>query len=190
VRKAQRAAIEVEEAEDEKILKVCHSILVQLRHRHSLPAIPYSFFEAMWRHLFPEYLKIFLAREKGRVVACHLVLRYKDLWTSEYCGSTVDALHGVNQLLYWESIRRAIVEGAKTFSFGRTSPSNMGLLAYKRRWNPIEENIAECVLIHDRDNGKMEFIDSCARRLFRSVLRNSPLTLNRIIGSYCYRHMG
>jgi CelD/BcsL family acetyltransferase involved in cellulose biosynthesis len=193
--KARKAGVVVEEVGDEKSLKVCHAILVKLRHRLCLPAIPYAFFEAMRRHLWPEHLKIFLALQEGKPVACHLVLKYKDLWTSEYSASTSDALHGVNQLLYWETIRRAIAGGAKLFSFGRTSVSNLGLLSYKRRWSTSEEDLTEYVLLRagapDRaPGGFAELIGPQAREWFKVLLRNSPVTLNRIIGGYCYRHMG
>ena len=195
VAKARKAGVVIEEVGDEKSLKVCHAILVKLRHRLSLPAIPYVFFEAMRRHLWPERLKIFVALQKGKPVACHLVLMYKDLWTSEYSASTSDALHGVNQLLYWETIRRAIDGGAKFFSFGRTSVTNAGLLAYKRRWNTSEEDLTEYVLLRGgvtnrAAGGIAEVIGPRAKGLFRMLLRKSPLTLNRIIGGYCYRHMG
>jgi Acetyltransferase (GNAT) domain len=170
-------------------------MLVNLRHRLCLPAIPYAFFAAMRRHLSPEHLKVFIARHGGKSVACHLVLTYKDLWTSEYSASTRDALHGVNQLLYWETIRRAIAGGAKVFSFGRTSVTNLGLLSYKRRWHTSEEDLMEYVLLRagatDRAPGGIaELIGPRARELFKVLLRNSPVTLNRIIGGYCYRHMG
>jgi hypothetical protein len=193
--KARKAGVVIEEVGDEKSLKVCHAMLVKLRHRLCLPAIPYAFFEAMKRHLWPEHLKVFIARHGGKPVACHLVLTYKDLWTSEYSASTRDALHGVNQLLYWETLRRAIAGGAKAFSFGRTSVTNLGLLSYKRRWHTSEEDLTEYVLLRAGAAGRApgglaESMGPRAKELFKVLLRNSPVTLNRIIGSYCYRHMG
>jgi hypothetical protein len=195
VMKARRAGVVIEEVSDEESLKVCHSILVKLRHRLCLPAIPYAFYEAMRRHLWPEHLKMFMALQRGKPVACHLVLKYKDLWTSEYSASTIDALHGVNQLLYWETILRAMAAGAKVFSFGRTSVSNFGLLAYKRRWRTSEEDLTEYVLLRAGAAGRTpggfaKLIGPQAREWFKVLLRYSPLTLNRIIGGYCYRHMG
>jgi CelD/BcsL family acetyltransferase involved in cellulose biosynthesis len=195
IMKARRAGVVIEEVSDEKSLKVCHSILVKLRHRLCLPAIPYAFFQAMRRHLWPEHLKIFIALQRGKPVACHLVLKYKDLWTSEYSANTIDALHGVNQLLYWETILRAMAAGAKVFSFGRTSVSNVGLLAYKRRWKTSEEDLTEYVLLRAGAIGRSpagfaRLIGPESSEWFKVLLRYSPETLNRIIGGYCYRHMG
>ena len=192
--KAQKAGVVIEEVDDERSLRVCHDILVKLRHRICLPAIPYSFFAAMRRQLAPELLKIFIALQKGKPVACHLVLTYKDLWTSEYSASTDDALHGVNQLLYWETIRRAITAKAKVFSFGRTSATNRGLLAYKRRWHTLEEDVTENILLRadasDHVPSAAELLGPRAMELLKALIRKSPLALNRIIGGYCYRHMG
>ena len=192
VNKARKAGVVIEEADDEKSLRVCHSILVELRHRISLPAIPFAFFEAMRRHLWPEHLKVFLAMKGGKPIACHLVLTYKNLWISEYSANTNDALHGANQLLYWETIRRAIAAGAKSFSFGRTSSSNVGLLSYKRRWNTLEEDVAEHVLTRNGTTvgAAQEMLSPRAKQFFKVLLRNSPVTVNRMIGAYCYRHMG
>jgi len=192
VNKAKRAGVVIEEVEDEKGLRVCHSILAQLRQRISLPAIPFAFFAAMKRHLWPEHMMAYLALQNGKPVACHLVLKYKDLWISEYSASADSATSGVNQLIYWDSIRRAIAAGAKSFSFGRTSATNVGLLSYKRRWNTIEEDVTEHVLTRKgaADATAAEILGRREMQFFKVMLRKCPLTLNRIIGEYCYRHMG
>jgi hypothetical protein len=134
IRQAERAGVVVEERDGEESLKLCHSILAATRSRHSLPILPYSFFRAMGQRLQPNRLKIFLAYQNGEPVAFHLILRFKDLWISEYSGNTNEAPKGVNQLLYWETIKHAHADGMKTFSFGRTSSTNEGLLSYRRRW--------------------------------------------------------
>lgn len=192
--KARKAGVVIQEVDDERSLRVCHEILVKLRHRICLPAIPYTFFAAMRRHLAPELLKIFVAVQEGKPVACHLVLTYKDMWTSEYSASTDHALSGVNQLLYWETIRRAIAAKARVFSFGRTSATNLGLLSYKRRWHTTEEDVTENVLLRAGDADHMpsaaELLGPRAMELLKTLLRKSPLAVNRIIGGYCYRHMG
>jgi len=192
VNKARKAGVVIEGVDDEKGLRICHSILVQLRHRISLPAIPFAFFAAMRRHLWPEHMKVFLAMQAGKPVACHLVLTYKNLWTSEYSASTHNALHGVNQLIYWDSIQRAVAAGARSFSFGRTSTTNVGLLSYKRRWNTVEEDVTEHVLTRHgaAEDVAAEILGPRAKKYLSALLRKSPVTLNRMIGWYCYQHMG
>ncbi len=195
IQQAARAGVVVEERDDEASLKLCHSILADTRSRRSLPVMPYSFFRAMREYLGGEHLKVFLAYQAGKPVAFHLILRFRDLWISEYSGNTDEAQNGVNQLLYWETMKAAHADGARTFSFGRTSSTNEGLLSYKRRWAPVEEDLAEFSLYADaksgaKENAKSPRETSLPYRLTRLLLSKAPGPLSHAIGNYCYRHLG
>jgi lipid II:glycine glycyltransferase (peptidoglycan interpeptide bridge formation enzyme) len=195
VNKASREGVIVEEREDEEGVRICHAILVATRRRLSLPPMSFAFFQAMQRWLGPDHIRIYLAMQKGEPVGCHLVLRFKDLWTSEYSGNTDSAIHGVNQLLYWDTIKRAQASGAKWFSFGRTSVNNAGLLAYKRRWATVEEDLLDftdvlgngaalgSAVVAARDT-------STAYRVLTLLLGKAPMPVYRLIGDFCYRHLG
>jgi hypothetical protein len=189
--KAIREGVVIDELDGEKALRLCYSIIRDTRARLSLPALPYSFFQSMGRWL-PEYLKIFVARHDRKAVACHIVLRFKGMWISEQSGSTDDAHSGVNQLIYWETIKCAQSAGAHTFSFGRTSITNEGLLSYKRRWSPIEEDLFDFTSPVDPslDPGDHGREQSTSYRLMRSILAKAPSPLYEAIGAFCYRHLG
>jgi len=192
---ASNAGVVAEAREDESSLRVCHSILAETRRRHALPVLPYSFFQAMGRWLRPSHLKVFIASLAGNPVAFHLVLTFKDLWISEYSGNTEAAPVGTNQLLYWETIKQAHAAGARTFSFGRTSNTNEGLLAYKRRWATVEGDVFDFTLSAD---GKSEAQTESSQprelspsyRFVRMLLSKAPMPLYRVLGNYCYRHLG
>jgi Acetyltransferase (GNAT) domain len=195
IQQAERAGVIVEEQDSEDGLKLCHNILAATRSRRALPVLPYVFFRAMGERLRPQHLKVFVAYQGRQPVAFHLILRFKDLWISEYSGNTDEAQNGVNQLLYWDSIKRAHADGAKTFSLGRTSSSNEGLLSYKRRWAPVEEDLTEFNLYPEAGSGAKESTkrsreNSMAYRLTRALLSRAPAPLSRMIGNYCYRHLG
>lgn len=194
--KARRASVVVRERSDVMGMKESHSLLAATRRRLRLPPMPYRFFAALHAHLRAEHLKIFLAYQGARPVACHIVLIFKDQWLSEYSGSADGALSGVNQLLYWETIRRACAEGAREFSFGRTSVSNPGLLSYKRRWGTIEEELTDyawhpneghATLLSERA-GPLE--TSLVYRLCKQAVARAPLPVCKMIGNFCYRHLG
>ena len=62
-------------------------------------------------------------------------------------------------------------------------------------WHTSEEDLTEYVLLRadaadHAPGGLAEIMGPRAKKLFKALLRNSPVTLNRIIGGYCYRHMG
>ncbi len=195
VNRALRAGVVVEERLDEEGLRICHSILLDTRRRLSLPPIPFRFFESIRRRLGQGHLKVFLARHEGRHVACHLVLLFKDLWISEYSGNSDFAINGVNQLLYWETIRRAHASGAKQFSFGRTAATNNSLLEYKRRWATVEEDLIYLngVLTPTgilADNPLRLRGSSGTFPMAKWLIGKSPMPLYHWLGRFCYRHLG
>jgi hypothetical protein len=190
---AEKAGVIVEERGDDESLKICHSILAATRSRRSLPVLPYAFFQSMGQHLGRKHLKVFLALQEGKPVAFHLILKFRDMWISEYSGNSDEAMNGVNQLLYWETMKRAHADGAATFSFGRTSTTNEGLLSYKRRWAPTEEDLTEFTYPAEAKSGEGNSKpreSSLSYHFMRGLLSKAPTPLSQMIGNYCYRHLG
>ena len=195
ITKAQRAGVVVEQRWDEAGMIICYDILVESRRRLSLPQMPYAFFKAMLEYLSPEHLNIFLALHKGNPVGCFIVLRMGDFWTAEYAGHTGGAPAGVDQMLYWETIKKAIDHDAKIYSFGRTAVANEGLLTYKRRWATVEEDLVDFTFCARGE--KTETVEkvhhsdaSLAYRTARTLLGKVPMPMYRMIGDFCYRHLG
>lgn len=192
VNRARRSGVVVEERFDNEALRICHSILVDTRRRLSLPPMPLLFFESLSRTLGP-HLKIFLASHEGTYIACHLVLLFRDLWTSEYSGNKECAIPGVNQLLYWETILRAYAEGAKQFSFGRTAMSNVGLLEYKRRWATVEESLIQFIGSLGQGiatTSELSPQNSAISPAAKWLIGKAPTHVYNWIGDFCYRHLG
>jgi len=196
--KARKAGVIVKERSDFGGMGISHSLLAATRRRLSLPPMPYRFFEAMQRNLRADHLKIFLAFQDAHPIACHVVLIFKDKWISEYSGNADGTMSGVNQLLYLETIRRACAEGAREFSFGRTSMHNEGLLSYKRRWGTIEEKLTDYTSRRDHRTAKEAQVsedapaseDSRLYRLCRQVIARVPMPVCKMVGDFCYRHLG
>jgi hypothetical protein len=194
--KARRAGVIVKEQNDKEGMAVSHSLLAITRRRLRLPPMPFRFFEAMQDNLSSEHMRIFLAYQDAKPIACHILLIFKNQWISEYSGNADGVLSGVNQLLYLETIRRACADGAQRFSFGRTSLGNEGLLSYKRRWGTIEENLTDYTLRRHRgneipagDHGSPSE-DSRLYKLCQLVIAKAPLPVCQRIGNFCYRHLG
>lgn len=194
--KARRAGIVIEERSNMDGMMISDSLLAMTRRRLCLPPMPVRFFASIQRNLRPEHLKIFLAHENQKPVACHVILIFRDTWISEYSANADGAMSGVNQLLYLETIRQACAAGARKFSFGRTSETNEGLLAYKRRWGTVEEKLTNYTLCA---NGPLEESpqgeapspeDSRMYVLCKRAIAKAPAPICRMIGDFCYRHLG
>lgn len=190
ISKAEKAGVTVAET-DGRDLHIVYDILCQTRRRLNLPLMPFTLFQALNTSLGPRNMKLFIAQHQGRPVGCHVVLISGDLWISEFSGNSDDASSGVNQLLYWDTIQRACDSGASAFSFGRTATPNTGLLEYKRRWAPIEEDLT---YFGDTDGAGTAPASSRETtlhyRVIKSILSRSPLPVCKAIGQFCYRHLG
>jgi hypothetical protein len=98
--------------------------------------------------------------------------------------------------LYLETIRKAWAAGAKNFSFGRTSNSNEGLLSYKRRWGTIEAPLMDYTMSWNRGTVVPLRKDSSTSeipRLYQTckqMIAKAPLPVCKLIGDFCYRHLG
>jgi hypothetical protein len=195
-KKARKAGVIIEERSDKAGMLVSHSLLAMTRRRLSLPPMPRRYFEAMQSKLSVGNLKIFLAYQNGMPLGCHVVLIFRDQWISEYSANADGAVSGLNQLLYLETLRQACMEGATKFSFGRTSNKSDGLLSYKRRWGTTEEELTDYTLRLDHGNeiqpgdDETQFEDSWLYSLCKRIVAKAPLPLCKMIGDFCYRHLG
>jgi hypothetical protein len=195
ITKARKSGVAVERREDDASMKICFEILFASRRRKSLPHMPFAFFQAMLKHLSPHHLSLFLAIHNGRAVGCFVTTNLGDFWTAEYAGITNDAPSGVDQMLYWETIKHAQDHGGKIYSFGRTALANKGLLTYKRRWAPAEEDLVDFTLCANGEKKESTEVmvhsdASLAYRTTRVVLGKAPMQFYRMIGEFCYRHLG
>ena len=195
ITKAERTGVIVEQRWDEASMRICCDILAESRRRLSLPQMPHAFFKAMLKYLSPEHLNVFLALHKGKPIGCFILSRMGDFWTAEYAGNTADAPAGVDQMLYWETIKKALDHDAKIYSFGRTAVANEGLLTYKRRWATVEEDLVDFTFCARGE--KLEIIEkvhhsdaSLAYRSARTLLGKVPMPVYRMIGNFFYRHLG
>jgi serine/alanine adding enzyme len=97
------------------------------------PVYPQEFFAAILR-AFPSATAIAVVRLAGTPVATGLLMEHRNVmeipWASSLRG--VNPL-GVNMLMYWNVLERAVARGCTVFDFGR-STVNSGTFLFKRQW--------------------------------------------------------
>lgn len=193
--KATREGVVVEEGRSEKDLRVFHSFLVVSRRKHLLPPMPFAFFNSMYSSLGPERVAFYLAMYSGKPVGGMLVSKFNGLCTAEYLGTAENSIRGVSSALYWKAIQCAKSSGAKGFSFGRTSCDNMGLLGYKRRWAVTEEDLTDFISCPGAapalepatcDSGRPAVYETA----IKLVMRFAPAPVQKLVGDFCYHHLG
>ncbi|MGA2569723.1 MAG: GNAT family N-acetyltransferase [Terracidiphilus sp.] len=193
IKKAKREAVVVEERHDDDDLRTFYSIMEETRRRQMLPPMPYKFFHTMLHRMGPDHASLYLAIQNGQAIGGMLALKTKNIWTGEYSGQVENAHSGSDQLLYWHVIQLAKNSGAKSFSFGRTTLDNTGLLDYKRRWATIEEDATDYIYPLSRAKLRDDDPNHSVNPVFYSTARliqHAPHWVQRMVGDFCYRHLG
>jgi hypothetical protein len=190
VQRAEKAGIQISSGPDDEALAVFAHMLSDNRQRHSLPNLPFRFFEAMKRELGPDRLSCWLARDQnGKPLAGLIGWRLGDRFAVEYAGDFVEARDvGANQLLYWCVMQAARSIGCGSFSFGRTGLDNEGLRRYKLHWGTIEEDLSMILL--PKAHAEVIEQEPLSYRLAKGLIAHSPRALFKLIGEFCYRHLG
>ncbi len=191
VRRAGQEGLIARHEHDAGGLVAFYDLFAATRRRLGLPVIDYSFFRNVGRYMPGGSIMVVIARRGNVPEAALYALRHRDTLHFEYSGSAPGAsASGANQLVWWSALAWACEHGLREVSFGCTDPANQSLLAYKRHWGAVEEDLV--TLVCDL-GGRMR---SGARRgvknhlAMRSFFRHAPLPVHRMASRLIYRHWG
>jgi len=140
VRKAEKGGFTVE-TDGPGALTAFHDAYAEGMRDLGTPSLPRSFFHAL-REEAGAAVELHIARSaEGRVAGAALSLRFRDAvevpWAStrrRYKSSAA------NMLLYWHMMRRAALQGARVFDFGRSTPGS-GPYQFKLQWGARPEGL-------------------------------------------------
>jgi len=192
IARAAKSKLKVKLGKDKSDLNVFYQIFMQTRKRVGRPVQPYRFFKSIWEAYYSyNHIVLILAEKDGKTIAGVLLFKFKDRVSAEFAASD-EAYTSVspNHFLFWEAIQIAHGEGYKIFDFGRTSPTNKGLMDFKRRWGTkvidlpmfyYPKRLAEHTA-QDEESKKFKMV--C------KICRDAPNFAQGIIGNFCYRHLG
>lgn len=192
ISKALRSPITLNFGKEDQDLMDFFKIYLITRKRLRIPPMPYSFFHALWRTFGPtEQLALLLATHRGRSIAAHLTLKFKDMVIGEVlCDLPEFREFRVNHFLDWEAIRMSCREGYKIFSFGRTSIHNKGLMLFKKNWGTTSDALTQ-IVYPDAFAERSELKPfSWKYRLMNRISEKIPHALFHLLGRLAYRHMG
>ena len=93
---------------------------------------------------------------------------------------------GSNQLLIWESIRKACCGGARWFDFGRTHVAHSTLIEFKQRWGAEERVILDYCGV---GKAPTAFRVSAGKKIIYYINRGMPNLLLDWQGALVYRFL-
>ena len=192
IAKAEKQGFELGEGNDLSDVVVFYRLLCQTRRRLSLPPIPYRFFRNLWDTLAPlGRVVLLMARHRGATAGAVMALKWKGTFALEYVGDDERyRKSGTIQFLYWEAMKRAIDEGYGVFSFGRTYRSNKGLVESKTHWGTTAEDLCTFFYPETTHKDAEDREASWQYKLIKRLSRTLPDPGLRLLGEFCYRHMG
>lgn len=191
IRRALNSKLNLRIGETEDDLKILYSMHMANRKSKCLPPQPYRFFQLLWQTLFPENkISLLIAELSGNPIATLLLFKYKDRVSAEIAHMD-ENYHNVspNIYLFWQAMLQGIEEGYKIFDFGRTSPTNQSLLAFKSRWGTTVSDIS--FFYYPQEMSKDLTVEYHSRyRMLKRICKYAPDFALPYIGKFCYRHTG
>lgn len=185
--KLEAMDIELQQGKDENAVNKFYNLHLITRRRLGLPPQPLAFYQNMWKVLYPMgHVDVLFAMHKKEFIGTLWNLKYNKTYSLEFIGSTDDANKKyVAQFLYWEAIKKAKEEGFRYTTFARTSKSNASLLEFKERWGTQTCDYVDYHFPQYFSPKKNKFTGA-----IRIIASKLPLPIFKLLGEFCYRHMG
>ena len=145
IRKAERGGVSVELRTDRPAVRTFYELHLAVRkHKYSMLAQPFAFFESIWRHwIEPGDGALLVASSEGEPIAATLLLRWQDTLYYKFNASARARLDvRPNDLLIWRMIQHAGESGCSWIDFGLTDWDQDGLARFKRKFASHEEVIS------------------------------------------------
>lgn len=193
INKAEKSNIECKLIKSGEELKMFYNLYLKTRKRLRLPPLPYLFFQNLWNEFSSDKkFYIILAYYRNKPIAGLAFFKFKKRVSTEFAGWRKEYKKFYpNNLLYWLSIKQSCEEECDTFDFGRTSTENTGLMNFKRRWGTIETDITHFYYPGEIIRKSGSPINDKKKEIVQKLLHEkTPNSVARIIGNFCYRHLG
>jgi hypothetical protein len=191
VRKAEKAGLEIREANDAGGMEHFYRLNSLTRRKHGVPAQSKEFFANVLEHVIGRGLGfLLLSHHLTQAVGGSLFLRAGRSLHYKYNASDPDCLGKMtpNHALTYHAIRKGNDEGYVSLDFGRSSPDNAGLMRYKSMWG------CECIdcpySYFPRVRGASSTEENSGIfRAFTGLWRRLPVSVTQALGPRIYRHM-
>lgn len=141
IRQAEKEALRVELDPQLERLQAFHVLYAEHMRELGTPVFGAATFEAMKRHLGPARLRLYLLKDRERLVGGMLCVVHGTRWTDLYAiVRRSRTSEFANYLLYWGVIRDAAQHGVDEFDLGKSTPGSTVLL-FKHKWGGVDVNV-------------------------------------------------
>ena len=160
------------------------------RQRQGLPPQPAFFFQNIQEHIIANHLGfVTLVSHQGKNVAGAVFFVFGQRAMYKFGASDIRYQHLYpNYVLFWHVIQWLCHNDYKELCFGRSAPSNQGLLQFKDGWGTSKLRIN----YYKYDLKTESFIQNATRssEVGSNIWKKIPIALLKLAGSVLYKHLG
>ena len=186
IRKAYSSGLEADWGEE--YLPAFYHVYATSMRDLGIPIHNYKFYERVVRY-FPDHAKILIVRLHDTVVAGQLAFTFKDRLLLACAGSLRQYLPMCpNNLLYWEAVKYACLNGYRICDFGRSAKGS-GPYEFKAQWGGEE---IDCPMYFiDVDGRSLNSIQANNSRyhILREMWKRLPLGVTTWLGPRIVRNL-
>jgi len=136
-------------------------------------------------------MTLLLAVYENQPIAGVILFKFKDKVIPEFIADDGKFRNLCpNHFLIWEAIKLAYENNYKIFSFGRTAKNNNGLMVFKNRWGTRVVDFQDFFYPSSACDKNKEKVLSLKYKLIKKTSEKAPNFLFKMIGNFCYRHLG
>jgi hypothetical protein len=192
IRKAQKSDVEICEENNEQGMEAFYELNKMTRKKHGVPHQPRHFFENIVKNMFSDgCASLLLARSNSKVIAGGLFLRLNGIIHYKYNASDQEYLNEKrpNHLLTWHAIEQGCLEHYAFFDFGRTDPTNSGLMRYKEMWGAQAFDLPYYHYPKVEGFGSGKTVGSSSVDKLTKIWQKLPDKLVDFVSSRVYKHL-
>ncbi len=189
IERAVNSGLKLKIGAEETDLRLFYRLHVTMRKRLGLPPQPYAFFEMLWKTFSPKgEVELLLAQDGASTPAGLMLFKYNGRVSAEILANDESVSEkSPNHFLFWEAIKRGCAEKYTVFDFGRTSPDNETLMAFKGRWGTQVQEMPTYYHPGTLNSSERSESKSVCRSLVRNLCRKTPEKVLGLAGNLYYR---
>ncbi|WP_158513494.1 lipid II:glycine glycyltransferase FemX [Dehalogenimonas formicexedens] len=187
IRKAIKDGVKIRSSISKDDLNSFYRLNLATKQRLGVPGHPKAFLAAILND-FGENARLYLAEYNNRIIAGIITIAHgKTVLYAYGAADNAFLIHQPYNLLLWTAIEDASKHGFLQFDFGRVSPSEPGLAAFKRRWGATEKRL----VYYYYPSGKGSFSqDQRGLQMASKLWKLIPPQVVGPLSNILFRHIG
>lgn len=195
VNKAKRSGVIFRVADSEEDLRKWYPLYLDTMRFHTTPARSFDFYKDIWEQLKPKGLmQLVLAEleenEKKIIIAGSVLFFYNKVVTYAFNGSSRKHLElRPNDILHWQAIFNAQIEGYKYYDLGEVSKNHQSLAAYKKKWGSDIREMYHYYYPKPKQLDEENLDTGIAGGIKEKIWQKLPLALTAKFGKMVYKKL-